>query len=493
MTQIAPEEEQDQLPEASTHSYKQEASEKELETAIITTEEIEEIEEPKKINWFSSKRSLFLGIFIGILLAFVGGRFLGGEQEETPNQEQPASAASTSSQSATVEEVVLGTVSSFIEATGTIAPFKEIEVYSPASNLQVERVLVEEGDYVTKGQVMAVLDKSQLQAQLTQAEGSVLQAEARLAELRNGSRSEELARAAEAVRSANARVVRAQSDLKLAETRVGRNSYLAQQGAISKDALDEIVNEKANQDWNLEDAKATLVQAQEQLKQLETGNRPEVITQAQGQLKNAQGQVAAIEAQIRDTRVVAPVSGKVTDVPVNVGKVASGVLFKMTANGNLELQLKVPETQISQIEPAQRVEVTADRDSRVDMSARVREIDPVVDEQSRQAIVKVPLPNTGTLRPGMFLRGRIITSSNIGIKISSEAVLPQSDGSGKVFILNEENIAQAKDVVLGNPLPNKEIHIKSGLEKGDRIVVKGASYLKDGDKVDVVSGFTSQK
>lgn len=492
MTQIAPEDEQDKLSEVPTYNRESEIT-PQLETDFTSTEELEETEKPKKINWFSGKRNLFVGILIGLVLAFVGGRFLGGRPQEATKQEQTASAASAPSQSATVEEVALGTVSSSIEATGTIAPFKDIEVFSPASNLQVERVLVEEGDYVRKGQLMAVLDNSQLQAQLTQARGSVLQAEARLAELRNGSRSEELARAAEAVRSANARVVRAQSDLRLAETRVGRNSYLAEQGAISRDALDEIVNERANRVWNLEDARAALVQAQEQLKELQTGERPEVITQAQGQLKNAQGQVAAIEAQLENTRVIAPVSGRITDAPVNVGKVASGILFKMTANGNLELQLKVPETQLSQVDPGQRVEVTSDRDSRVDMAARVREIDPVVDEQSRQAIVKVPLPDTGTLRPGMFLRGRIITSSNIGVKIPSEAVLPQADGSGKVFVLNEENIAQAKDVVLGDPLPNKEIHIKSGLDKGDRIVVKGASYLKDGDKVDVVSGFTSQK
>ncbi len=485
MTQIVPEDEQKRTPgTTSTSTQEQEVIEQEIEIVLTPAEETEPV---AKNNWLSGKRGLLLGMFMGILLALVGGRFLGARQQETPSQEQSPPATSTSSQSATVTEVTLGTVSSSIEATGTIAPFKDIEVYSPASNLQVEQVSVEEGDYVEKGAVMAVLDKSQLQAQLTQANGSVLQAEARLAEVRNGSRSEELARAKQDVRSAQARLNQAQSGFQLAQKRVQRNSYLAQEGAISRDALDEIVNEQSSRVSDVENAEASLAQAQEQLKELEAGERPEVIDQAQGQLAQAQGQVAAIEAQLQDTRVLAPVSGKVTEVPVNVGKVASGVLFKMTANGNLELQLKVPETQLSQIQPGQRVEVTSDRDGRVDMAARVREIDPVVNEESRQAIVKVPLPDTGTLRPGMFLRGNIITSSTIGVKIPSEAVLPQSDGSGKVFVVNEENIAQSKDVVLGDPLPNNEIHIKSGLDKGDRIVVKGASYIKDGDKVDVVS------
>ncbi|MGB7522601.1 MAG: efflux RND transporter periplasmic adaptor subunit [Spirulinaceae cyanobacterium] len=485
MTQIAPEDEQNRTPGISISATEQKIDEQEIEIVLTPTEETEAV---KKTNWLSGKRGLFLGMFMGILLALVGSRFLGASQEETPNQEE-APPASTSSQSATVMEVELGTVSSSIEATGTIAPFKDIEVYSPASNLRVERVSVQEGDYVREGAEMAVLDNSQLQAQLTQAKGSVLQAEARLAEVRNGSRSEELARAKQGVISAQARVNTADSDKSLAQKRVDRNRYLTKEGAISKDALDESINEYNSKVSNLEEAKASLAQAKEQLKELEAGERPEVITQAQGQLEQAQGQVAAIEAQLQDTRVLAPVSGKVTEVPVNVGKVASGVLFKMTANGNLELQLKVPETQLSQIEVGQRVEVTSDRDSRVDMAARVREIDPVVNEESRQAIVKVPLPDTGTLRPGMFLRGNIITSSAMGVKVPSEAVLPQADGSGKVFVLNEKNIAQAKEVVLGDPLPNNQIHIKSGLNKGDSIAVKGVSYLKDGDKVDVVEGF----
>jgi RND family efflux transporter MFP subunit len=115
----------------------------------------------------------------------------------------------------------------------------------------------------------------------------------------------------------------------------------------------------------------------------------------------------------------------------------------------------------------------------------VREIDPVVDEQSRQATVKVDMPATESLKPGMFLRAAITTSSASGLTIPAKAVLPQADGSAIAYRLQGNGTVKAQPVQVGEIMPGERVEIKSGLSPGDRIVVKGAAYLKDGDKVEV--------
>ena len=128
------------------------------------------------------------------------------------------------------------------------------------------------------------------------------------------------------------------------------------------------------------------------------------------------------------------------------------------------------------------------------------EIDPLIDPASRVATVKVSLPESSLLQPGMFLRGAIITAARQGLSLPSEAVLPQPDGRMIVYRLNSLNAASddrndatennatvtAQLVQTGELLPNAQVEIKQGLKLGDRVVIKGAAYLGEGDRVEVV-------
>jgi multidrug efflux pump subunit AcrA (membrane-fusion protein) len=369
-----------------------------------------------------------------------------------------------------------------------VAAFELIPVTSAATGLQIQQVLVREGDFVKAGQLMARLDDAVLQAQLTQARAAVAQSEAALAELRAGARSEEVARARESVGSAQAGVSQAQSALSLASQRVQRNRFLASEGAVARDRLDEVLNEERSSRANLDQAQARLREAQQQLQQLLAGARPEAITQAEAQLASARGQVQAVTAQLKETRVIAPTSGKVAERNARVGDLTSTSqkLFTIIDNGSLDLLLKVPETQLSQIEVGQRVEITSSADSKLRLIGNVRQIDPVVDEQSRQATVKVALPSDTSLRPGMFLKGAIITSSATGLTVPSPAVLPQSDGNAIVYKLQADGTVTVQPIEMGEIMPGEKVEINNGLSAGDRIVVKGAAYLKDGDRVEIV-------
>jgi RND family efflux transporter MFP subunit len=166
---------------------------------------------------------------------------------------------------------------------------------------------------------------------------------------------------------------------------------------------------------------------------------------------------------------------------------SSAPLFEIVAGGRLELQVKVPETQLAGIVAGSTVKVRSDADNRIQVQGVVRTIAPKIDATTREAIVEIDLPASNLLRPGMFLRASIATGVQQGLTIPAKAVLPQGDGQMIVYTVNADYVVTAKPVKVGTLTDNGQaFEIRSGLEAGDRVVVNGAGYVKDGDTVRVV-------
>jgi multidrug efflux pump subunit AcrA (membrane-fusion protein) len=453
--------------------------------------EIVEYREKKPSRpWLSGGQGLLLGVAIGMGITFVGMRVLSSGQKPANN---PAAAPVVNfqapAQSVTVAEVQTSPVNRTLKATGTVAAFEMIPVMSQATGLQIQQVLVDEGDFVQTGQLLVKLDDAVLQAQLVQAQAAVAEAEANLAKLRAGNRLEEIERAEEQVRMAQAEVKQAESDLELARKRVERNQNLEADGAIARDRHDEIINEERSKQSALNTTQAKLREAQQKLKELESGARPEEIAQGVAKLAQAKGQVQIVMAQLKDTRVIAPTSGKIAERNARVGDITSSSekLFTIIENGRLELRVKIPETQLPLIRSGQAVEITSDVDSRLKLVGRVREINPVVNEESRQATFEVDLPTQSVLKPGMFLRASITTATATSLTVPMGAVLPQADGTAIAYVLQADETVKGQRVETGELLRGDRVEILAGLQAGDRVVVKGAAYLKDGDRISVVS------
>jgi RND family efflux transporter MFP subunit len=214
-----------------------------------------------------------------------------------------------------------------------------------------------------------------------------------------------------------------------------------------------------------------------------------VIAQATAQLAEAQSRLAIVKAQLNETRLISPVSGKIAERNGRIGDTTNGqnALFKIIENGRLELRLRVPENQLPLIRVGAPVTITSDANSSLKLSGQVREINPIVDEASRQATVKVDLTDNTGLKPGMFLRGAIVTNTSNSLTVPMTAVLPQKDNQALVYLVGPDNTVTAKTVQLGQIMPNNRVEILTGLQAGDRIVVKGAAYLGDGDKITAIS------
>ena len=375
--------------------------------------------------------------------------------------------------------------------------------------------------------------QQEAQAGVAQAQAGVEKAIADAAQARTGVGQARagVEQAKAGVIQAKAGIASAQAKLDQAQREVNRTQSLATQGVISQQDLERRKTERQTAVQDLNKAKADLNTALEEQNKAAEEVRSALakvataeanISTARATLSSARAkvntagasvssaranvgnnaasvrsndaQVKQLQTQLEQTIVRAPDSGTVAERIARVGDVSSGSqkLFSIIRGNKLELQLKVPETQVAQVRPGTAVQITSDSDKRIKLSGTVRDISPLVDPQNRQATVKIDLPPSEFLRSGMFLRASISTATAQGLKVPAKAIVPQPDGSSIVYKLVTEDKVQAQPVEVGEisggavgDLTAAKVEVKKGLKAGDRVVISGAGYLKDGDRVKV--------
>jgi RND family efflux transporter MFP subunit len=484
----------------------------------------EEEEEKLVVNRRPWLMPLLLGTIIGVGVAVGGMRVISNrpatQDKAVANQTATPGKNTAIAMTVTTANAETTRISRTLNATGSIAARELTPVLPQANGLQIKQVLVKEGDIVKEGQVLAVLDDSVIQTQILQAKADV---ESRQADV--ASREAELASRRAAVESSKASVASSQAivqqrqaDLAQAKARLTeaqrnfeRIRQLTEQGAESKQRLDTATTNLATAseavrlaEANIRSAQANVSSAQATIGRDEATVRSATaqVNSAQANVRSNSARVQQLRTQLGQTAVRAPVSGivaeklvrvgDITGVPpqTQVGTVVGGTqkLFSIIRDGGLELQALIPETQLPQIKVGANVQVTSDADNRIRLEGRIREIEPVVNDRRREATVKIDLPATGLLKPGMFARALINTNSAIGVAVQQKAVLPQPDGSSLVYVLNPDNTVRATKVEVGEILKGGKVEIKSGLQPGARVIIDGAGYLKDGDRVRVANG-----
>jgi HlyD family secretion protein len=190
---------------------------------------------------------------------------------------------------------------------------------------------VPEGTMVAEGTLLVQLDDSRQRALVAKAEAEVAQAAARLEELRNGARPEEIAAATARVNGARAEVVEAEASYARAKT-------LLEQRLASQAALDRSL---ANRDA----AEAMLESAQEELLTLTNGTRQEQLDQGAAALQAAEAQLALEQLRLSELSVVATRDAYLDSLPWHVGErvTLGATLAVLLANDRPYARVYVPE------------------------------------------------------------------------------------------------------------------------------------------------------
>uniref|UniRef100_A0A832HB74 Efflux RND transporter periplasmic adaptor subunit n=1 Tax=Oscillatoriales cyanobacterium SpSt-402 TaxID=2282168 RepID=A0A832HB74_9CYAN len=389
-----------------------------------------------------------------------------------------------------------------ITANGEVIPVQRLNL-NPKTAGRLAELYVEQGDRVQQGQIIARMDSRELEAQRQKAVADLARAEANLDLLKAGSRSEAIGRAEAGVNQAQAEIAAAQTRLDLATQRVQRNQTLAAEGAISRDRLDEVVNEQRSAQANLEQAKARYTSSTEQLRQERNGSRVEDVAQAAAQVEAARASLQAIETQVEDTTIRAPFAGIITQknategdfvTPTSFASSTSSATSIVTLANDLEILAKVPEVDIGQIKPGQEVEIKVDAYPNQMFKGVVRLISPEAKEDTAQRGVITfevrvrMITGKDKLRSGMtadlaFLGQRVDNA----LMVPTVAIITNKGQTG-VLVPDRNNKPTFQPVTIGPNIGN-ETKIMDGVKPGDPVFVE----LPEGQKLEnIIKGMEKQ-
>ncbi|TYO93314.1 HlyD family secretion protein [Desulfallas thermosapovorans] len=285
-----------------------------------------------------------------------------------------------------------------IRATGTIEA-TTVELNAKMSGT-VARLLVDTGDTVSAGQLVAELSRSDLAAQRERDALGVLKAEAQLADLQSGAREQEKKEAMAGVEIARVNLEKANTDL-------ARIEALFQGGAVPEADYD-----KARTSAEL--AKNQLAAAEARLNLLESGSRPQQIKAAQAEVERSKAVLKASDAMLEDLKVYSPIAGVVLSGNYEQGEyVQMGASLATVADLNdLWIKVYIPTVDLPHIKLDQPVQFTVSGMDKV-FEGVVQEIategeftpKTIQTQQERANVVfavKIKISDAGgVLKPGM--------------------------------------------------------------------------------------------
>lgn len=337
--------------------------------------------------------------------------------------------------------------------TGTLVPRDEILVSPEVEGLRITQLLVEEGDRVAKGQVLARLSLEMIETQEAANAAATARAQAAIVQARSQ------------ILEAEAAQVEAAQALERART-------LSRTGIASAVTLEQKIAANQAMQGKLAAAKAGL-------------------ELAQSELATTRAQAKEIALRRARTDIRAPESGLINRRTARVGATATSVgepLFRLIARGEIELEGEVPETAMPRMSVGNAAQL--DLDEGKTLKGRVRRVYPEVDRATRLGKVRITLDPDARLHIGAFARGKVEVARRTGVSVPLAAVLYAADGTASVLVA-EGGTVDARKVTTGLSAEGFT-EIRTGLAGGEMVVARAGSFLRDGDRVRAVPPKTEQ-
>ena len=197
----------------------------------------------------------------------------------------------------------------------------------------------------------------------------------------------------------------------------------------------------------------------------------------------ARASLSETRTRLAQATIRAPVSGLVISRSVTRGQIiAAGTeLFRIVRDGRLELDAQVPETELGLVRAGQTAVISSDEVG--ETTGRVRIVTPEVNAETRLGVARIALSGGG-FRPGMFARARIEVGAQPAVTVPTAAVLYRENRAG-VFVLGTDGRARFRQVVVLSRTTDRTA--VTGIQAGVRVVVEGAGFLGEGDRVTVAA------
>jgi HlyD family secretion protein len=375
---------------------------------------------------------------------------------------------------------------SILSATGYVVAHHKIAVGAKVMG-RVAWIGVEKGDLVQEGQVLVRLEDTEFRAQVNQAQANLASSQARLDQLKTGSRPQEKMRDKAAVLQAEAR-------LRSAEAEYQRTERLFRDGVASKSELDRTLAER--------DTASALVEAAKQSSTMtDIGPRPEEIRAAEAEVQQMKAALDYALTQLAATEIKAPVSGTVLERIVERGEMVSPSAFggsgartsvvDLADLTDLQVELDISQTDFARLKMDQKAEIIPEAYPNLKYTGYIEEIAPEANRAKSTIQVKVKVENPDQqLRPEMNARVNFLAddsaskeNSSAGrILVPKQAVVRQ-DNSAFVFVIKGDKVEQ-RAIRAGGEVGD-DYHVLEGLSGNESVALAGVDKLRDGDRVKV--------
>ncbi len=345
---------------------------------------------------------------------------------------------------------------------------------------RVDEIFVDEGDYVTEGQLLARQDQAALKAQYNAAVARSRQTGAVLAELEKGPRLETIA-------AARAELQRLKAQSQLAQADFQRQANLSRTKASSAQEFD-------TAKFSAAASKASVASAQQKLDELLAGTRKEQIDAQRGALGVIKATMDQAKTRLEQTEIFAPFSGRISARFVDEGSLPQrgAPVLEIVETDQLEVRFGAPPSIAKQLSPGKEMTFTSGKDIH---AGTIKQIQPKLDRSTRtqQIIVSIDNSDQSGLVDGQTVRIEFaIQSDEQGFWIPSEALLPQVRGLWSVLVANGSPgdnssdeysaAAQRRDVEVLATWGTWS-RVRGTIQESDRVIVQGGNRISSGQMV----------
>ena len=356
-------------------------------------------------------------------------------------------------------KVEKGDLAKSVVATGKVTPITKVEVKSKASGI-VKNLLVDYGDHVKKGQLLAQLDKAEIEAQVAQSQAALDAAQANLT-------------------SSQADYERAKVDAEGPDVPLLKRAYdravgMAKDGVVSASALDDAEKnyEMSLNKQNVSKAQVTVLKAK--------------IAQSRAQVAEDQANLKQLDEQLSYTDIVSPIDGIVLSRDVEMGDAVSSILvlgssatrvMTLVDTSEVYVKCKVDESDIGKVylgQPA-RIKVESFKDKT--FTGKVTKISPMGVEKDNVTTfeVRVSIQNPGgELKAEMTANAEIILEEHKNVlQIPEGAILYDKDKKASVEIPDPKGKDGKDKIAVNIGISNgAKTEVLSGLKEGDEVVLQ---------------------
>ncbi len=331
-----------------------------------------------------------------------------------------------------------------LNVTGSFAAGELVLVSPLIEGLAVTEFLAEEGDKVTKGQVLAKLDGASLDIQIEQAQANLAGNDASLEQAKNS-------------------ISQAQISLDKADSDLQRTKKLRTSGVATQQTFDQVEATFELANASLNGAKLAL----------STNKANRAVIQAQ---------IDALQLSKARTEIKAPVDGYISKRTVQIGGIASGSkspMYEIVANGFVKLLAEIPESDLPRIKIGQKASITVNGYDKP-FEGEVKLLSPSVDQATRIGLAHIRLGDDVRIPLGTFGRAKISLAAADGVALPLTAVT-FGDNGPTVQIVKDGKV-QVRKVITGLVGTN-DIEITDGVVAGETFVARAGSFVRDGDAV----------